>query len=70
MNWNDVIVALVTTVGGDGVVLAAAAWLTREVISNRPANEATAVRINLEARANAEIERCKNELQMAAEDTA
>ena len=68
VNWNDVMLALVTTVGGGGAVLATAAWLTKTLISSRLAGEAEAFKIRLQADANTEIERLKNTLQITADE--
>ena len=68
VNWNDVFLALLTTVGGGGVVLAAAAWLTKTLISSRFEREAEEFKIKLEANANTEIERLKNALQITADE--
>jgi hypothetical protein len=79
INWQDVITAL----GGDAVLLAAAAWLIKALVSHRLTQDAEsfkiqlqahadqeleAFRIGLQANANTEIERLKSALQMTADE--
>jgi hypothetical protein len=66
INWQSVITTLLATVGGGGVALAAAAWLTKTLITNRLALDVEAFKTEVRARADAEIERLKSTLQMAA----
>ena len=62
INWQDVI----TTVGSGSVLLAAAAWLLKTVLTDRLTKDADAFRTQLKADADMEIERLKNSLQMVA----
>lgn len=55
INWQDVI----TTVGGQGVLLAAAAWLFKAIVSNRLVLDLEKFKIELKADADTEIERVK-----------
>src|SRR5581483_10002566 len=55
INWQDVI----TTVGGQGVLLAAAAWLFKAIVSNRLILDVEKFKIQLKADADTEIERVK-----------
>jgi hypothetical protein len=64
INWQDVLTTLVTTVGGGGVLLAAFAWLTKAIITDRLARDAEDFKTRLQANADAEIERLKSSLQM------
>jgi len=68
VNWNEVILTLVATLGGGTVMLGAAAWLTKSLISSRLEREAEEFKIKLQADANTEIERLKNALEMAADE--
>jgi hypothetical protein len=62
INWTDVL----TTVGSGGVVLAAAAWLTKTIITDRLGREADAFKARVKADSDAEIERLRSSLQMTA----
>src|SRR5215469_2717812 len=64
--WQQIIATVLATVGGGSVALAAAAWLTKTLVSNRLALDAEKFKIEIKANADAEIERLKNSLQMAA----
>ncbi len=64
INWQDVLTTLVATVGGGGVLLAAAAWLTKAIISDELARDTEAFKVRLKADADAEIERLKGSLQI------
>ena len=62
INWQEIITTFVATVGGGGVLLGAAAWLVKEVISNRLALDADKLKIEIKAKADTEIERIKADL--------
>ncbi len=62
INWQEVI----TTIGGEGVLLAAAAWLMKAIVSNRLALDAEKFKAELKADADSEIERLRSTLQIAA----
>jgi hypothetical protein len=62
INWQDVITAL----GGDAVLLAAAAWLIQKLVSNRLTMEAEKFKIEIRANADTEIERVKSFLTRAS----
>jgi hypothetical protein len=62
INWQDVI----TTVGGEGVLLGAAAWLVKAIISNRLTLDAETFKTRLKADADVEIERLRSGLQKTA----
>ena len=62
INWQDVI----TTLGGQAVFLAVAAWLAKTVISHRLSKEADSFKAELKADAEMEVERLKNLLQLTA----
>jgi hypothetical protein len=83
INWQEVITSTSTTVGGNVVLIGAAAWLIKTAISNGLVRDAEAFkiqvkadadreieafRIGLQANANTEIERLKNALQLAADE--
>jgi hypothetical protein len=55
INWQDVITAL----GGDAVLLGIAAWLVKQLVSNRLTMEAEKFKIEVKAQADTEIERVK-----------
>lgn len=55
INWQDVI----TTLGGNAVLLAAAAWLIKTLVSNRLALDAEKFKIDVKASADTEIERVR-----------
>ena len=63
VNWQEVIIDFVSTVGGGGVILLAAGWLIRTVISDGLAREANAFKIQLQANADQEIEEFRIKLQ-------
>jgi hypothetical protein len=56
INWQDVITAL----GGDAVLLAAAGWLIQKLVSNRLTMEAEKFKIEIQAKADTEIERLRH----------
>ncbi len=62
INWQDVI----TTLGGNAVLLAAAAWLIKAVVSDRLTRDAEAFKIQVKADADIEIERMKAFLMRAS----
>lgn len=62
INWQQVI----TTLGGGGAVLAAAAWLIKTLVASRLVLDAEKFKMEMKAKSDAEIERLKNALQMAA----
>jgi hypothetical protein len=62
INWQDV----VTAFGGQIVLLGAAAWLFKSLVSQRLTQEANEFKIKLQADVDAATERLKNSLQMAA----
>jgi hypothetical protein len=66
ISWQDVITSFLTTVGGGAVCVGAAAWLIRTVITHQLARDTKLFETQLKANADAEIERLKNSLQMAA----
>jgi hypothetical protein len=68
VNWNDIFLTFVATLGGGGAMLMAAAWLTKTVINSQLERKAEVFRTNLQADANVAIERLKNTLQMSAEE--
>jgi hypothetical protein len=55
INWQDVI----TSVGGNVVILAAIGWLIKMLVSNRFAMEAEKFKTELKASADTEIERVR-----------
>lgn len=66
INWQDVVISVFTTVGGGAVLLGAAAYLIKTSISHRLAQETETFKAQLKAKSDAEIERLKNSLQIAA----
>jgi hypothetical protein len=62
INWQDVI----TTIGSQGMLLAAAAWLAKAVVSNRLTLDVEKFKTRLKADADLEIERLKSNLQKTA----
>jgi hypothetical protein len=59
INWQTIIETLVATVGGGGVLLAAAARLIKTLVSNRLTLDAEKFKVELKATADTEIERVK-----------
>jgi hypothetical protein len=59
VNWQPLITTLVATVGGGTVLLGAAAWLIKTVVSERLARDTETFKIQLKASADLEIERTK-----------
>ncbi len=55
INWQDVI----TTLGGNAVLLAVGAWLLKTLLTNRLALDVEKFKIQMKADADAEIERVK-----------
>jgi hypothetical protein len=66
INWQDVIVAVFTTIGGGAVLLGAAAYLIRAALTQRLLLDAEGFKSQLKASADAEVERLKVSLQMSA----
>lgn len=66
IDWQSVLTSVLTTVGGGGVLVAAAAWLIKTVLTDRLMRDAEEFKSRLKADADAQIERLKNSLQMAA----
>jgi hypothetical protein len=64
INWQDVI----TTIGGQGVLLAAVAWLFKAIVSNRLTLDAEKFKTRLKADADIEIVHLKSALQAAADE--
>ena len=62
INWQDII----TTLGGQGLFLVAAAWVIKKLVSDRMAREAEEFKAELKANADVKIEQIKSILQMAA----
>jgi hypothetical protein len=62
INWAQIIQSLVMTIGGGGVMLGAAAWLIKAVISNRLELDAERLKTEVKAKADTEIERVKADL--------
>lgn len=62
INWQDVI----TTLGGNAVLLAAAAWLIKTLVSNRLTLDVEKFKIEVKASADIEIERMKAILARAS----
>ncbi len=63
INWQQILTTLVATVGGGGVMLAAAAWLIKTAISARLALDAEKFKVQLKAAADASVEQLKSRLQ-------
>lgn len=59
INWQEILTTFVTTVGGGSVLLGAAAWLIKAIVSNRLALDAEKLKIEIKANADTEIERVK-----------
>ena len=66
INWQDVLGNIGTTLVSSVVVVGAAAWVIRTLVSDRLARDADKFKIQLKADADSTIERLKNSLQMAA----
>ena len=62
INWQEILTTLAATIGGGGVLLGAAAWLIKAVISNRLALDAEKFKIEIKTNADTEIERVKADL--------
>lgn len=62
INWQ----ALLTTLGGGTVILAAAAWLIRTALNHALTRDAEAFKARLKADADIETERLRSSLQMVA----
>ena len=62
INWQEII----TTVGGDAVLIAAAAWLIKALVANRLAIDVEKFKVEMKATADAEIERVKAFLNRAS----
>lgn len=67
INWQQVIATLVATVGGGGVVLAALAWLIKQVVTSRLVRETEEFKIRLKADADRETEALRAQLRGAAD---
>jgi hypothetical protein len=66
INWQDVIVAIGSTVGGGAVLLSVAAWLIKTALMSKLTQETEAFKARLKADADVEIERLKSSLQKIA----
>jgi len=62
IDWQEII----KTLGGYTLFLGAAAWLIKQLVSNRFVRDAEKFKITVQTNADTEIERLKNSLQMAA----
>src|SRR5271167_968432 len=62
IDWQEII----KTLGGYTVFLTAAAWLIRQLVSNRFVRDAEKFRITIQSNADTEIERVKHSLQKEA----
>lgn len=62
INWQEILTAFVTTIGGGAALLGAAAWLIKTVISNRLALDVEQFKIEIKTKADMEIERAKADL--------
>ncbi len=66
INWQDVLTSIGTTLVSGTVVVGAAAWVTKTLLSDRLARQAEAFKIQIKADADAANERLRNSLQMTA----
>src|SRR5258706_5243955 len=66
INWQDVIVTVSTTVGGGAVLLSAAAWLIKTVLTNKLTRDIETFKARLKADGDIEIERLRSSLQKIA----
>jgi len=66
INWQDVITTVSVITASGSVLLGAAAWLIKTVLTDKLTRDADAFRTKLKADADMEIERLKNSLQMVA----
>jgi hypothetical protein len=66
IDWQAVMTSVLTTVGSSVVLVGAAAWLIKTVITERLARDAEEFKSRLKAEADTQIEKLKNSLQMAA----
>src|SRR4051812_14408250 len=58
--------SVLTTLGSGAILLSAASWVVKELISEQLARETTAFKARLKAEADVEIEKLRNSLQIAA----
>lgn len=61
-NWTQILQTLVATIGGGGVILGAAAWLIKAVVSNRLELDAEKLKVQIRSDADTQIERVKADL--------
>lgn len=66
INWQDVLTSIGTTLVSGAVVVGAAAWVIKALLSDRLARQAEAFKIQVKADADAANERLRNSLQMMA----
>jgi hypothetical protein len=66
INWQEVITTVFATVGAGGVILAAAAWLAKAIVTDRMAREAELFKTRLQTDASTEIEKLRSSLQLVA----
>jgi hypothetical protein len=66
INWQDVLTSIGTTFVSATVIVGAAAWIVKTLISNRLVRQAEEFRIHLQADVDAANERLKSTLQMKA----
>jgi len=60
------ITSIIALVGGQAIFLAAAAWLIKSLVTNRLARDAEQFKITLQSKADVELEKLRNSLQLAA----
>jgi hypothetical protein len=66
INWQDVIIAIGSTVGGGAVLLSVAAWLIKTALTSKLTQDAEAFKARLKADADVEIEKLRSSLQKIA----
>jgi len=66
VNWQDVLTNVGTTLVSGTVVVGAAAWVVKTLLSDRLARQAEAFKMQVKADADAANERLRNSLQMMA----
>jgi hypothetical protein len=62
INWQEIAITAVTTVGGGGAVLAAAAWLIKALVSNRLALDVEKFKIQMKGDVDKEIVRMRGDV--------
>jgi hypothetical protein len=66
LTWPELVAAVVSALGGQAILIAGIAWLTRSLVSHGMDRDLERYKDQLKANSDRELERLKNDLQMTA----